>query len=254
MPIKKTMMEESPTSVFFATTLFNLRNCGGDWDSSKLLMMRLPAFLLSLLAAVIVLAQNSMPPYQPALLAIPEVAQELKLTPAQKSSLEKLRKKARANLLALVGTMQQGPKKGTTLAQIQKQINVGSQSQVNVLSSAQKARLKQLTVQYGGAFVLTTPEVVRLLKISPDQRRQLEDAGFKAMRQVQSGAPKGGHSGYKNLPVQGAAARLLQARVSAIEAYNKVAMGILSPEQRFQWTALRGKSFPLQYLYKPVAP
>ncbi len=215
--------------------------------------MRIVALIAFFFSVGIGLAQmgpSFVPEYMPALIGIPEVAKELKVTPAQQAKIKLLRAEAQKELAEMLERSQN--KTRPSLAQVQQKMEQGQIKALVALNSSQKVRLHQLTMQYLGAYALQSSNLVRALKITGKQLRELTSATAEALKNVQKTARQGG-SGYRNLPNSDASKQYLKTRIDSIKSLNAKASQILTSSQSRRWKAMMGKPFPLDILYRPVA-
>lgn len=155
------------------------------------------------------------------MLMIPELQKELKVTAAQKASIDKI-----------VKEMQAVPRDKMNREAAQKYMTRIN----NVLSATQKARLKQIELQMQGGSALLSPEVQKSLGITAAQKTKLtslRDASQKDMRAKMEAARKA------NKPMDPTAMQKLR------KAQDAKYLAVLSASQKAKWNTMIGKPFAM---------
>lgn len=152
------------------------------------------------------------------------------------------------------------------LAQISKVRLDASQRALNALSSAQKARLRQLGLQAYGPFALMAPDMAPIVKLTAAQKSKLKAIEKTALQKAQAifrersdaarAIPRPKDQSNQALmqeymkqvqKVMLARNASDQRRARAVrDSADKQALAVLTPAQRAQWKALQGKVFPLE--------
>lgn len=155
------------------------------------------------------------------MLMIPELQKELKVTAAQKASIDKI-----------VKEMQAVPRDKMNREAAQKYMTRIN----NVLSATQKARLKQIELQMQGGSALLNPEVQKSLGITAAQKTKLtslRETSQKDMRAKMEAARKA------NKPLDPAAMQKLR------KAQDAKFLAVLSASQKAKWNTMIGKPFAM---------
>ncbi len=163
------------------------------------------------------------------LLMSSEVQKELKITPAQKVSIEKaLGSMIPARRPAQGGTGTRPPQVGARpdFAAIEKKV-------LAVINASQKLRFEELKLQSSGANAFRRDEVAKKLGLTEKQKKAIEDILDKARPNFTRGAP-GGQQDFEKLRKEMETKRA---------AGNKAAMAQLTPAQKATWAKMTGKPF-----------
>ena len=155
------------------------------------------------------------------MLMIPELQKELKVTAAQKTSIDKIIKE-----------MQAVPRDKMNREAAQKYMTRIN----NVMSATQKARLKQIELQMQGGSALLNPEVQKSLGITAAQKTKLtslRESSQKDMRAKMEAARKA------NKPMDPAAMQNLR------KAQDAKYLAVLSASQKAKWNTMIGKPFAM---------
>jgi len=155
------------------------------------------------------------------MLMIPELQKELKVTAAQKASIDKIMKE-----------MQAVPRDKMNREVAEKYMTRIN----NVLSATQKARLKQIELQMRGGSALFGPEVQKSLGITAAQKTKLtaiREASQKDMRAKMEAARKA------NKPFDPTAMQNLR------KAQDAKYLAVLSATQKAKWKTMIGKPFAM---------
>ncbi|MDW8107340.1 MAG: Spy/CpxP family protein refolding chaperone [Armatimonadota bacterium] len=107
---------------------------------------------------------------------------------------------------------------------------------VNVLTDAQKKRLRELELQAIGPMAFLNPEVADELKLTQEQRSRLQAIVNEFFSQMRQQFQAGGFG-------QGQAAQQLQ---QAREQMEQRMLQVLTPQQRQQWQQMQGKPFQFE--------
>jgi hypothetical protein len=155
------------------------------------------------------------------MLMMPELQKELKITAAQKASLDKIMKE-----------MQATPRDKMNRETMQK-----FQTRITgVLSQWQKGRLKEIELQARGGSALLDPEVQKQLGITAAQKTKLtsiREASQKEMRTKFEAARKA------EKPMDPTAMQNLR------QAQDAKYMAVLSATQKAKWKTMTGKPFAM---------
>jgi Spy/CpxP family protein refolding chaperone len=155
------------------------------------------------------------------MLMMPELQKDLKITAAQKASIDKIIREMRAQ-----------PRNGNNRESFQKY----QTRMMNVLSATQKARLKQIELQMRGGSALLDPTVQKQLGITAAQKTKLtsiQTASSKEMRATFEAARKA------KKPLDPTAMQSLR------KAQDAKYMAVLSQAQKTKWKAMTGKPFAM---------
>ncbi len=171
------------------------------------------------------------------LLMMPEVQKELKITAAQKSSLEKalssmMPGSARPPQGAQGGGAGRPPQGGQggqrpDFAAMEKKV-------MAVLTAAQKTRLEELRLQQSGANAFRRDEVAKKVGLTDKQKKAIEDIMEKARPNMTRGGQGGGQQDFEKMRKE-----MMAKRAAA----NKAAMALLTPAQKATWAKMTGKPF-----------
>jgi Spy/CpxP family protein refolding chaperone len=152
----------------------------------------------------------------------PELQKELKITAAQKASIEKIMKE-----------MQAQPRNGGNNREAFQKYQTRI---MNVLSASQKARLNQIQLQMRGGSAFLDPTVQKQLGITAAQKTKLtslREASQKEMRAKFESARKA------NKPMDPAVMQKMRA------AQDAKYMAVLSAAQKAKWKTMTGKPFAM---------
>jgi hypothetical protein len=220
-------------------------------------MIRVLSILTLVLSVGLAQGQRfEMPEYSTFLLRYPTVQKELGLSSAVAGKLMRIRHDAQREYMKFLT-----PKPGSgvasqpSLATVQAQSRKVDAAQVALLNTRQKARLREIGLQYAGGFALADAGVSKSLRITPGQRKALENAGLEAMKHynlaLRNFTPKG--TGFKNRAVQAEVMRkLVGARLQMLREVDAAAAKILAPAQLASWSRMKGKPFNLASVMGPV--
>jgi Spy/CpxP family protein refolding chaperone len=155
------------------------------------------------------------------MLMIPELQKELKITAAQKASIDKIMKEMQA--------VPRDKMNRETAEKFMTRMN-------NVLSATQKTRLKQIQLQMQGGSALLNPDVQKQLGITAAQKTKLgavRDASQKEMRAKMEAARKA------NKPIDPTAMQKMR------KAQDAKYLAVLSATQKAKWNSMIGKPFAM---------
>lgn len=150
-----------------------------------------------------------------------ELQKELKITAAQKSSLEKIMKEMRAQ-----------PRDKVTRESMQKY----QTRMMGVLSASQKARLKQIELQARGGSALLDPDIQKQLGITAAQKSKLKALQDKFRKENMA---KFEAARKANKPMD------FSAMQKQRKAEDAKLMAVLSQAQKAKWKAMTGKPFDM---------
>lgn len=202
-------------------------------------MLRLFAALLGIwLAAPVVHATTAAvdhPGSLPILLGVERVRTELKLDSLQRALLDSLRSEYKSSARKLTEPMPKTAQERVAaegkLLQLNERFN---RRALSVLNPSQRAKLSQIEAKFLGATMLYSPRVQVKLKLTEDQKRQIEAIRQKGVAYV----GKINRKFEEGKIGQQARLQLLRNRrtVQAAEM-----LRLLTPEQRSEVLALEGK-------------
>jgi Spy/CpxP family protein refolding chaperone len=185
-----------------------------------------------------------------ALLRIPEVQKELKMTEAQIAKIEAKQGEVRE---AMQGIFQSGGDPRDMTAEerarmMAKMQEVQTKAVNDILTDdAQKKRFRQLELQRAGANALTRPDVAAELKLTDDQKKKIADiqAGSQEeMRNVFQGAGNPQDMTQEER-------QKFQAKMQDLQkATGDKMTGVLTDAQKAQWKEMTGAPFtfpPMQF-------
>ncbi len=214
-------------------------------------MKRTPIILLTalLFAAPLLAAKSSpdSPASVPVLLGLDPVRQDLHLSSLQCALLDSLRSeyKSRARQITAIGMADQDAalRANWDLKDLRKQYN---RRAVEVLSSSQQDRLRQIERQMLGGTLLTSVSEQKLLGLAPWQQQSLsvieknDQAGAAAITARFNDGKISNFS--KDIQL-----RRLQQNTS------KKMLAVLTPQQKKQWEILSGQKLGLPKVHDPNA-
>ncbi len=170
------------------------------------------------------------------------VQKELAITDEQKKGLSELSDQLRSEALEIFSSLQDltPEEQKEHMPELMKMISEkGSAMQEKIeklLDAKQQARLKQLSLQSRGAGALEDDEVMKALKITDDQKKQLAEireegnkVAEEAMQALRSG---GGDAGEMRRKIGAMRTKLTEK-----------ALAVLTPEQRAEFDKLKGTKF-----------
>jgi hypothetical protein len=202
-------------------------------------VLRLLAALLGiLLAAPAVRATTAAvdhPGSLPILLGVERVRTELKLDSLQRALLDSLRSEYKSSARKLTDPMPKTPQERTAaegkLLQLNERLN---RRALSVLNPSQREKLSQIEAKFLGATIIYSPRVQAKLKLTAEQKRQIEAIRQKGVAYV----GKINRKFEEGKIGQQARLQLLRNRrtVQAAEM-----LRLLTPEQRSEVLALEGK-------------
>jgi hypothetical protein len=191
-----------------------------------------------------------------ALIGNPEVQKELGLSEEEKENVAKLseslqtdRREAMDKLGIDFSTFRDLPeaereKKTKEMTDAQAKVNEKYQAKLTeLLKPEQSKRLKQITVQAAGTMALRNEDVAKSLKLSDDQKKEIDKITDESAQNMRRGFGQGGQEG-GDVDFQ---ARMEQMRKANEERDAKL-LAVLSEEQRKQLDELKGKPFDVAAL------
>jgi hypothetical protein len=148
--------------------------------------------------------------------------------------------------MALMGMMNPGaaggtPDKKALMAKAFAAFKKMEDDSLAPLNSAQRARYRQLSLQFVGPTALTSPKLAHQLGLSDSQRAKIESA-VRSSSKGMAGMASGMQGGSENMmakyqQIQGAAKAARQSQEKALHA-------ILTPAQWAKWNAMQGEKLP----------
>jgi hypothetical protein len=214
-------------------------------------------FVVTLLACSLAGAQLpsiQVPEYQTFLLQYDSVQKELGISKAMALKMANVRAEARKTFMAVIQPATQSPttQHHTPMAKVQAEVQKLDAKIVALLSTAQKARLKQIGLQYSGGFALADTRTAKALGISPEQQRKINMATLKAIRSMKSSETTTRGNGFKNRANPRTALQHMAAeRKKMLADLDADAVKILTPAQVASWRKMQGKKFPIETLFMP---
>jgi len=123
-----------------------------------------------------------------------------------------------------------------------------------ILTKKQRTRLKQLDLQWRGTLAISEPMLSETLKITPEQKPEIEKivAKFRENQQKQAGGMFGGFGGGQEGRGQGAPnSATRQERMAEVKKSNdklreeqgKKVLALLTAEQKAMWQKMQGVKF-----------
>ncbi|MFI5384801.1 MAG: hypothetical protein ACHQ50_01665 [Fimbriimonadales bacterium] len=194
-------------------------------------------------------------PYPVFLLGYPSVAKDLGLSATTVKKIDRIEKEAVKRHLAMISPTPSHPNstRPMTPAQRQEEARKTSEAMLALLSPTAKARLRQIGLQYFGAYALADPTMSRSIQITPAQQSKLRDAAnkrAKAFQQILAAITPTPHLAGSN--PQDASRKISAAQVAKIRGLESDAAKILNRRQMQQWKRMQGRPFPIETLYAPV--
>jgi hypothetical protein len=172
------------------------------------------------------------------LLGIPEVQQELKMTPAQ---IEKLPAKQEELRQAMQELRQQGqpgsPEEGQK--RMEKMRELQDKAVTDILDTTQKKRFRQLELQQQGPIALGRKDVADELKLTEEQRRKVAGLQQQANSEMQ-GMMQG--VDFQNMS-QDERQNLMRKMQDMQKATGEKIAAVLNDDQRATWKAMQGEPF-----------
>jgi len=184
-----------------------------------------------------------------AFLLVPQVQKELHIAPA-------LASKISAAYMQSMRSMMPASKNGATKDPVARQkafregykeVLKNQAKIVEMLNPAQKARLRQISIQQLGARAMVHPEIKPILKLTPDEERKinaiLRDGTQLMLKSVQTTPGKTPSSADWKAKMSQFQSKQAEWRVKMID----LSLKVLTPAQRSQWQSLCGKPFTFDY-------
>jgi|DewCreStandDraft_4_1066084.scaffolds.fasta_scaffold39548_2 hypothetical protein len=176
------------------------------------------------------------------LLRIPEVQQELKMTQPQISKLQEAQQQLMEQLRA-GGGFQPGGDPEAMRQRMEEMQKAQDKAVADILDSKQLARFKQLELQRAGTAALLRNDVAEQLKLTQQQRTQIQQIQQETMRSLMQGFQG---ADFQNMS-QEERQKMFQEMQTKREAAQKDAdakvNALLSESQRAQWKAMLGTPF-----------
>lgn len=172
-----------------------------------------------------------------ALLGLPEVQQELKITDAQRKVVDKLFSETEEQVRKSLGDFNPGAffnlsdsERQQKLDEIRKRSDEVTQHAdeqlAKILERAQFARLTELRLQREGGAALIRPEVLKQLELTADQQTRLKELASASRPQIGGGFP----------PDFGRMAQAQQQSQTEM-------LAVLTESQKAKWETMTGKAF-----------
>ena len=171
----------------------------------------------------------------------PELARQLELSPEQQEQLATVRRQIKTRRSELTQQRIEAPKQGGDLD--------------TLLTPTQLTRLRQIDWQRQGIEGLSHPEVVKTLKINPQQQAELAALNREIFKTVRGLLNPAG----KERPVSNTVDEILRRKVQEMvcEKEAKVQQ-ILTRKQQQEWQEIRGPPFDLTLIrtrvVSPISP
>lgn len=143
-----------------------------------------------------------------------------------------------------------------TWAETKKRESETDAALLHLLSSHQRARLRQISLQAWGGPALLRPEVAERIGLSKSQRAKIERLGQSESRTltktmdriiVESQRGEGGFGARAAHPLE-VRRKLAELGVESDRRLLAAAIQVLNPAQRNAWTRMIGKAFPIEKL------
>jgi RNA polymerase sigma factor (sigma-70 family) len=197
----------------------------------------------------------------PGLLRLERVQKELKLSEKQLDRLKKVHEEAQEKYKADLDKLREEARDLDRLARVQWKLQqvrgkmvLAEQARLlkelpEMLKDDQLQRLKELSLQNRGVGAFRLADVVKALKLTAEQRKQIAAIADKAIKEINKPTHSGtGGGGYITLNEKS-----MRAREKVLDAALKeVVVDVLTAEQQKAWKELRGKPFDLKW--NPTKP
>lgn len=178
------------------------------------------------------------------MLRIPEVQQELKMTPPQIEKLDAKQQEVMEMVRSALegaggpqGLQGMSPEERNKL--MQKIQSVQQKAVSDILDAQQQKRLRQIELQAQGGRALTRPEIATELKLTSEQQtkmRQIVQAGFEEQRKLAQGLD------FRNMTDE-ERLKLFTRRQEIEKTTSNKLLAVLTDAQRKQWAAMTGPPF-----------
>jgi hypothetical protein len=221
-------------------------------------MAKLTVIFFALLAALGQAQTAYRSPYPLFLLNYQTVQRDLGLSQTAVKKIGEIQKGYEKRNLAMLQPLPGAPDtiRRPSAADIESNMKNADTAKLALLSEAQRSRLKQIGLQYEGAFGLSEDSTRQALKLTAKQQTALKTAGVAAIKgfraktslivKVGTSGPKKGHDPVGNMK------RLAEARLAMMQQLDATAAKILTATQLAQWKQMKGKPFPVASLYVPL--
>lgn len=190
------------------------------------------------------------------------VQQELKLTRDQIRKLSELQRKQEQSMRTLISTVKFDElfKEPESLQKKWVEIaTVGEKAVDDILNTAQRKRLQEISLQQRGGNALSDPDVAEKLQLSDEQKRQIQDIqaegikelrdlGFKEMQGLMELGPNPfdfGKAFDKMRQGQKTMEKMGKKTEEVSKAMSDKCLAMLTTEQRATWKEMTGKSFKI---------
>lgn len=177
------------------------------------------------------------------LLRMPEVQQELKMTPAQISNLDQKMQEVRAEMQ---GAMQGANLREATSEERQKVMarlnDIQNKAVADVLSIEQLKRFKQLEIQRQGASAVASPAVAAALKLTDEQKQRIAGIEQKARADMMALFSANRDQGGSRLR-GGFGPEMRQKLTDMRKDVDVQLLAVLTEAQRAQLKAMQGAAF-----------
>jgi peroxiredoxin len=174
------------------------------------------------------------------LLRIPEVQQELKMTPAQIAKVEEKQREVREGTQALF----QGSNPGQLPAEEREKLmerarELQSKAVADILDETQRKRFRELDLQLLGPLAVTRRDIAAELKLTSDQTTKIRD--------IQRGQEEETRAALQGVNFQSMSeedrTRLQTKLMDLRKATGDKITAVLTEDQKKQWTEMQGKPF-----------
>ena len=180
--------------------------------------------------------------YNPLLFINPQIQRELRLSPAAAAGVQKAFMDEAFKIMPILTG---GGGKTTGTQERTRRIFAGVQHMqtrlASMLTTPQRLRLRQLTLQSIGASAALQPKVAAQLGLSKAQRNRLGEAVSAANDAVASKMQRG----MSGRDLQNRMPEMTRLQAQAKAQGNQALLTILTPAQRSKWKAMLGKPFNL---------
>ena len=188
----------------------------------------------------------------------PSVRKDLGLSDSVSKKIARIQSESEKRNLMMISPTPANPNQvhRPSFAEIQAAMSKTENSILALLSTKQKARLRQIGYQYAGGFGIGEPEVAQALHITAAQRTKLSEVGRKALisySQAMKSVVKNPHvTQGKTKDPNITSKEFGTLRVKMMKVLDADVAKILTAKQLAQWRQMQGKPFPVATLYAPV--
>ncbi|HVT14457.1 MAG TPA: hypothetical protein VHE55_19505 [Fimbriimonadaceae bacterium] len=196
--------------------------------------------------------------YPTFLLNYSSLQKELGLSPAVVKKIAQIQKDAEKHYLGMISPKPNNPNQlnRPTMQQMFAQQEKRDDAIIALLNEHQRARLKQVGLQYAGPLALGDRSIFATLKITPDQEKKLRAASMKEQKtftdEIRQATTTTHVSPTNPVSPKQRMEQLTKARIKMMHAFQADAEKILTPAQVTKWKAMLGKPFPVETLYAPL--